>query len=143
MIKIKNYINGELVEPASGNYLDNIEPATGQVYSQVAAGGEEDVERAVAAAEKAFPLWSGASAADRSDVMLKIADLIEKRLEEFVRAESIDNGKPLSLARSVDIPRAAKNFRFLTSLGLPRTSASSPRRFFMPTLRRTPATALC
>ena len=115
MRKINNYINGELVEPASGHYLDNTEPATGQVYSQVAASEKEDVDRAVAAAEKAFPLWSGTSAADRSDVMLKIADLIEKRLEEFARAESIDNGKPLALARSLDIPRAAKNFRFFAT----------------------------
>lgn len=112
MQRINNYIDGNLVEPVSGNYLDNIDPATGRVYSQVPDSAAEDVERAVAAAEKAFPLWAGASAADRSEVMLKIADLIDNRLEEFARAECVDNGKPLTLARNLDIPRAVKNFRF-------------------------------
>ena len=115
MLKIQNYIDGELVEPVSGNYLDNTDPSTGQVYSQVPGSGAEDVERAVAAAEEAFPLWSGAPAAERSDVMLRIADLIETRLEEFARAECVDNGKPLALARSLDIPRAAKNLRFFAT----------------------------
>ncbi len=112
MFKIKNYINGELVEPLAGNYLDNIEPATGKTYSLVPDSDAADVEAAVATAEKAFAGWSKTPAEERSRILLRVADIIESRLEEIARAETIDNGKPLALARSVDIPRAVKNFRF-------------------------------
>ena len=113
--KIRNFIDGQFVEPIGGKYLENIEPATGKPYSQVADSDARDVERAVAAAEKAFPDWSRTPAADRSLLLLRIADLIERDLEKFARAESIDTGKPLSLARSLDIPRAASNFRFFAT----------------------------
>jgi aminomuconate-semialdehyde/2-hydroxymuconate-6-semialdehyde dehydrogenase len=117
MLKLQHYINGDLAEPASGAYLDNIEPATGRVYSRVADGDERDVDRAVDAAAGAFPAWSRTPAAKRSRILLDIADRIEKKLDELARAESIDTGKPLSLARSVDIPRAAANFRhFATAI---------------------------
>lgn len=112
MDKIKNYINGELVEPISGEYLDNIEPATGLVYSRVPASGTADVEHAVKAARTAFESWSHTPAADRSRIMLKIADLVEQNLDRLAKAETVDNGKPVSLARSLDIPRAAANLRF-------------------------------
>ena len=114
-IQIRNFIGGEFVGPASGRYLDNIEPATGKPYSQVADSDLRDVELAVAAAEKAFPDWSRTSAADRSRLLLRIAELIERDLEKFARAESIDTGKPLSLARTLDIPRACSNFRFFAT----------------------------
>ena len=113
--QIKNFIDGRFVEPAGGNYLDNIEPATGKAYSQVADSDAEDVDLAVAAAEKAFASWSKTPAADRSKILLRIADLIDRDLEKLARAESIDTGKPLSLARSMDIPRAASNFRFFAT----------------------------
>src|SRR6202795_3786828 len=113
--KIRNFIDGQLVEPVGGKYLDNIEPATGKPYSQVADSGKEDVDLAVAAAEKAFADWSKKPAAERSRILLRIADLIERDLEKLARAESIDTGKPLSLARSLDIPRAASNFRFFAT----------------------------
>jgi aminomuconate-semialdehyde/2-hydroxymuconate-6-semialdehyde dehydrogenase len=113
--KIDNFINGEFVAPVGGRYLDNIEPATGKSYSQVADSGKEDVDLAVAAAEKAFADWSKTTAQKRSQILLRIADLIERDLEKLVRAESIDTGKPLSLARSLDIPRAASNFRFFAT----------------------------
>jgi aminomuconate-semialdehyde/2-hydroxymuconate-6-semialdehyde dehydrogenase len=115
MTKIRNFIDGQFVEPVGGKYLDNIEPATGKPYSLVADSDARDVELAVAAAEKAFPDWSKTPAADRSNLLLHIADLIERDLEKFARAESIDTGKPLSLARSLDIPRAASNFRFFAT----------------------------
>jgi aminomuconate-semialdehyde/2-hydroxymuconate-6-semialdehyde dehydrogenase len=115
MTRIRNFIDGQFVEPAGGKYLDNIEPATGKPYSQVADSDARDVELAVAAAEKAFPDWSNTPAADRSGLLLRIADLIERDLEKFARAESIDTGKPVSLARSLDIPRAASNFRFFAT----------------------------
>jgi aminomuconate-semialdehyde/2-hydroxymuconate-6-semialdehyde dehydrogenase len=115
LLHIHNFIDGKFVEPAGGKYLDNIEPATGKPYSLVPDSEARDVELAVAAAEKAFPAWSTTSAADRSRILLRIADLIERDLEKLARAESIDTGKPLALARSLDIPRAASNFRFFAT----------------------------
>src|SRR5947207_7760550 len=114
-VQIRNVINGEFVEPITGRYLDNIEPATGKPYSQVADSDAHDVNLAVAAAEKAFCDWSKKPAAERSCFLLRIADLIERDLEKFARAESVDTGKPISLARSLDIPRAVANFRFFAT----------------------------
>jgi aminomuconate-semialdehyde/2-hydroxymuconate-6-semialdehyde dehydrogenase len=115
MTKIRNFIDGQFIEPLGGKYLDNIEPATGKPYSQVPDSDARDVEIAVTAAEKAFDSWSKTPAADRSRLLLRIADLIERDLEKLARAESIDTGKPVSLARSLDIPRAASNFRFFAT----------------------------
>lgn len=112
MIILENYINGQLRPAASGQYLDNFNPATGQVYSQIPDSDAADVEEAVQAAKEAFPAWSGLSAEKRAYFMLKLADLLEARLEEFAQAETRDNGKPLWLSRSVDIPRAVSNLRF-------------------------------
>ena len=114
-IQIRNFIDGQFVEPIGAKYLDNIEPATGNPYSQVADSDARDVEVAVAAAEAAFVNWSRTPAAERSKFLLRIADLIERDLDKFARAESIDTGKPLSLARTLDIPRAASNFRFFAT----------------------------
>src|SRR5213596_2911726 len=113
--QIKNFIDGQFVEAVSGRYLDNIEPATGKPYSQVADSDARDVDLAVTAAEKAFCDWSKKPAADRSRFLLRIADLIERDLEKFARAESVDTGKPISLARALDIPRAIANFRFFAT----------------------------
>ncbi len=113
--QIRNFIDGQFVEPISGKYLDNIEPATGKPYSQVPDSDARDVDLAVAAAEKAFTEWSKKSAAERSKILLRIADLIERDLEKFAHAESSDTGKPISLARSLDIPRAVANFRFFAT----------------------------
>ena len=113
--QIQNFIGGEFKAPVGGRYLDNIEPATGKPYSQVADSGPKDVDLAVAAAEKAFPDWSKKPAAERSKILLRIADLIERDLERFARAESIDTGKPITLARTLDIPRAVANFRFFAT----------------------------
>src|ERR1019366_3853153 len=115
MEKIQNYINGQLIEPVSKKYLDNYEPATGGVYSLVPDSDERDVELAVEAAKAAFPTWSQTGLEERMMVLLKIADCIEQHFEEFVAAESRDNGKPLKLARVMDIPRAVSNFRFYAS----------------------------
>jgi len=113
--QIHNFIGGEFVRPGSGSYLENIEPATGRAYSLVPDSDSRDVESAVTAAEIAFPSWAHTPAADRSRILLRIADLIDRDLEKFARAESIDTGKPLSLARSLDIPRASSNFRFFAT----------------------------
>ena len=100
------------MEPISGQWLDNYDPATGAVYSLIPDSDERDVELAVAAAKKAFPIWSKTPAEKRSEYMIRIANRIEERLEELAMAESVDNGKPLWLSRIVDIPRASQNFKF-------------------------------
>src|SRR5436309_4393335 len=99
-VQIQNFVDGQFVEPVSGRYLDNIEPATGKPYSQVADSNSRDVDLAVVAAEKALADWSTKPAVERSKILLRVADLIERDLEKFARAESIDTGKPISLARS-------------------------------------------
>jgi aminomuconate-semialdehyde/2-hydroxymuconate-6-semialdehyde dehydrogenase len=113
--QIQNFIDGQFVDPTGGKYLDNMEPATGKPYSQVADSDARDIDLAVVAADKAFPDWSKTPAAERSKILLRIGDLIERDMEKLARAESIDTGKPLALARSLDIPRAASNFRFFAT----------------------------
>ncbi len=112
MKKILNYIDGEYVAAVSGAWLDNYNPSTGEVYSQIANSGVEDIENAYQAAARAFESWSNTTIEERSRIMLKIADLIEERIEDLAMAETIDNGKPLSLSMAVDIPRASSNFRY-------------------------------
>ncbi|SEA33065.1 aldehyde dehydrogenase [Microbulbifer marinus] len=110
---IRNYINGEMVQPpADARLLDNIEPATGQVYGKLVDSTDGDLEAAVAAAEAAQPNWRALDLEERARHLERIAALIEKNLDSLAEAESRDNGKPVALARSVDIPRAAANFRF-------------------------------
>ncbi len=112
MIVIKNYIDGRWADPIGGNYLDNPEPATGLVYSKVPDSDARDVDASVAAAQRAFPAWAALSAADRSRILLSIAERIDAQRERLAQAESQDNGKPVTLARTVDIPRASSNFHF-------------------------------
>lgn len=112
MLHLQNYIGGALVAPAAGRYLPNVEPATGQVFSQIPDSDAEDVARAVQAAEAALPAWRRLPAEDRGRLLVRISELIERDLERLAQAESQDNGKPVSLARTVDIPRAASNFAF-------------------------------
>ncbi|MBV35328.1 MAG: 2-hydroxymuconic semialdehyde dehydrogenase [Rickettsiales bacterium] len=112
MQKLKNYINGELVEPQLGQYIDNVEPATGQVYSQIPDSTAEDLERAVVAAEKAQAAWAALSLEKRAAILVKVADAIDGHSNELAKAEAIDNGKPFSLAKNVDIYRASANIRF-------------------------------
>jgi len=118
MQKIKNYINGVLVEPISGKYLDNYNPSTGKVYSLIPDSDEQDVELAVKGAQEAFPLWSTLPTQKRSALLIRLSELIEKNLEKFAIAESIDNGKPVWLAKTVDIPRAVDNFHFYATAAL-------------------------
>ncbi len=115
MHKILNYIGGTYQEPTSRTYFDNYEPATGLVYSKIADSDSADVAQAVQAAEAAFPIWSHMSTQERSRILLKLSELIDQNLEELAALESRDNGKPLKLARSVDIPRARDNFAFFST----------------------------
>lgn len=109
---IKNYINGELIAPVQGNYIDNYEPATGQVYGQIPNSDSADIELAYSAANKAFPSWSKTTLAERSAILGKIAYTITQKLDFLAKAEARDNGKPFSLAKAIDIPRAAANFQY-------------------------------
>ncbi|MFM7388712.1 MAG: aldehyde dehydrogenase [Bacteroidota bacterium] len=112
---LENFIDGTYLAPASGSYLDNVNPATGQVYAKIPLSGEPDLALAVEAAERAFPLWSNLSVNERSAILLRLAAGIEARLDEFIMAESRDNGKPEKLAAHVDIPRAVSNFHFFAT----------------------------
>ena len=112
MCTISNFIGGNICNPISGHYLDNFEPATGKVYSLIPDSDHNDVAVAVEAAQKAFPYWSSLSIETRSVWLIKLADKIEEHLEQFAEAESKDNGKPITLARTMDIPRAVSNFKF-------------------------------
>ncbi|WP_159950634.1 aldehyde dehydrogenase [Polaribacter septentrionalilitoris] len=114
-MKIKNYINREFVNPISNSWLDNYNPAIGEVYGQIPNSSKEDVEKAYQAAAKAFPKWSNFTLEERSKILSKIADLILEKLDFLAEAESKDNGKSISLAKQVDIPRAASNFRFFAN----------------------------
>ena len=115
MQKIANYINGKLVEPHSGKYIDNYNPATGQVYAFIPDSNSQDVSQAISSAKKAFPRWAALQNSERAKWLEKISEGIHTNLEMLAKAESIDNGKPLSLAKAVDIPRARDNFKFYAS----------------------------
>ncbi len=114
-ILIKNYINGSFQNPTSNQWIDNINPSNGEVYGQIPNSNKIDVEQAYLAAKSSFPKWSQTSLEQRSKTLLTIADLLESNLDLFAKAESKDNGKPLELAKTIDIPRAASNFRFFAN----------------------------
>ncbi|MCE2791441.1 MAG: aldehyde dehydrogenase [Blastopirellula sp.] len=142
--KILNYIGGELVAPQEGGWLDNFEPATGAVYSQVPDSSAADVERAVAAAQAAFPGWSQLSFEARASYLFRIADLIDRDMSQLVEAESMDNGKPLKRAAEVDIPRSSKNFRFYAGAVLnARTEAYTSPQVLNVTLRQPLGVVTC
>ena len=110
-----NYVDGVYCPPINEQYFDNINPATGEVYCLIPDSDENDLALVVKAAEKAFPIWSNMPAEERSKILVRFSEGIEKRMEQFVAAESKDNGKPITLARHVDIPRAVSNFHFFAS----------------------------
>lgn len=112
MQKLQNYINGELIEPVSKTYIDNYNPAIGKPYSLIPDSDERDVQLAVDAAQAAFEGWKNTPKEERSRIMQRIADLIERDFDMLAKAESADHGKPVWLAKMVDIPRASANMRF-------------------------------
>jgi aminomuconate-semialdehyde/2-hydroxymuconate-6-semialdehyde dehydrogenase len=115
MQKLHNYINGVFVPAIDGEVLDNVEPATGRVYAHVPRSKQADVHAAVESAERAFPTWASTPADVRASYLFRIADILEARLEAFAQAESKDQGKTVTTARTVDIPRSVENFRFYAS----------------------------
>nr|XP_010299792.1 PREDICTED: aldehyde dehydrogenase family 8 member A1 isoform X2 [Balearica regulorum gibbericeps] len=120
LLVLENFIAGKFVPCSS--YLNSYNPSTGDVYCRVPDSGKEEVEAAVKAAKAAFPIWSSKSLLERSQILNKLADLIEHDLEAFAQAESKDQGKTITFARTVDIPRAVYNFRFFASSILHHTT---------------------
>lgn len=112
---LENYIGGHFIGPLSGQFIDNVNPATGEVYGQVPDSNTKDIDLAVAAAAKAFPQWSVTPPEKRFAILNRIAELIDTHLDELAIAETNDNGKPLWLSKSMDIPRASSNFRFFAT----------------------------
>src|SRR6201993_2817256 len=111
----KMLINGKWVDAASGKTFPTYDPSTGEVLAQVAEGDKEDIDRAVKAARAAFDSgpWPKLTASERGRLVWKLADLIEQHLEEFAELETLDNGKPLKVARAADVPLAVDLFRYM------------------------------
>ena len=112
---LENYIGGNFIGPLSGAFIENVNPATGALFSFTPDSNEKDVEVAVMAARKAFPEWSVTPVEERFKILNRIATLIDEHLDELALAETTDNGKPLWLSKRVDIPRASANFRFFAT----------------------------
>lgn len=121
---IKNFVGGAFIKADSAEFINNYNPATGKVYSYIPDSSETDVERAVQAAERAFPEWSTCGTQKRYRILNRLADIIEQNLDAFAKAESKDSGKPISLAERVDIPRAVSNFQFFATAILHFSSES-------------------
>ena len=145
MQKILNYIDGAFSEPQSAKFLDNHNPATGKVFSLIPDSDSSDVALAVNAAQRAFPTWSALTREERSKHLLNISNRIAERLDELAEAESTDNGKPLWLAKKVDIPRAADNFKFFATAILHDSSEfhDADGKFLNYTLRQPIGVAGC
>lgn len=107
-----NYIGGEFVAPVNGQYFDNISPINGQVFCEIPRSTAEDIDKALDAAHKAAPAWGKTAAAERSNILLKIADRIEQNIEMLAVAESWDNGKAVRETLNADIPLAVDHFRY-------------------------------
>jgi aminomuconate-semialdehyde/2-hydroxymuconate-6-semialdehyde dehydrogenase len=112
---LENFIGGNFIGPLSGNFIDNVNPATGAMYGQIPDSNAKDIDVAVKAAKRAFPAWSILPVEQKFRILNRIAELIEDNLEELALAETNDNGKPLWLSKQVDIPRASSNFRFFAT----------------------------
>ncbi len=111
-----NFIGGKWVAPVRGEYFENISPVDGQVFTKIARSTAEDVELALDAAHAAAPAWNHSSATERSNILLKIADVMEQNLEVLARTETWDNGKPLRETRAADLPLAIDHFRYFAGV---------------------------
>ena len=115
MYRIQNYIHGEWVAPQNGAYMENYEPATGTVYGLIPESDERDIAAAVASCREAWTSWRHTSIQERVQLLLHVGEILTRRQEEFAQAESRDQGKTLTFARNVDIPRAIRNFTFFAT----------------------------
>src|SRR5688572_24464721 len=112
----ENFIGGEWVAPKSGEYFDNISPVDGKAFTRIARSNEEDIELALDAAHKAATTWNNSSATERSNLLWKIADIIQENLETLARAETWDNGKPIRESMAADLPLAVDHFRYFAGV---------------------------
>lgn len=138
LLILSNYIGGTLQSPVNGRYIDNYEPSTGSVYGKIPDSDEHDVNLAVAAAKAAFPAWAALDPASRSRLIHRIAEGINNRFEELAAAESRDSGKPVGLARRMDITRARDNFEFFAAAALQFASESHNQPGFINYTLRQP-----
>ncbi|MGH8173902.1 MAG: aldehyde dehydrogenase family protein, partial [Rhodanobacteraceae bacterium] len=115
MLTLNNLIDGRIAAPARGAYLNVFEPATGAVFAKCPDSDATDVDAAIAAATRAAPAWGATPADERSRLLMRLADLVERDLEQLAELESRDSGKPVKLARNLDIPRAIANLRFFAA----------------------------
>ena len=111
-----NFIGGKFVAPVNGEYFDNISPIDGKVFTKAARSGKEDIELALDAAHTAFATWSKTSAAYRSGILNKIADVMQAHLDELSVIETIDNGKPIRETVNVDLPLCIDHFRYFAGV---------------------------
>jgi aldehyde dehydrogenase len=111
-----NFIGGQFVPPVKGEYFDNISPINGKIFAQAARSTKEDVELALDAAHKAFPVWSKTSAQGRSNTLLRVAQTIEDNLEYLATVDTIDNGKPIRETRAADLPLVVDHFRYFAGV---------------------------
>jgi aminomuconate-semialdehyde/2-hydroxymuconate-6-semialdehyde dehydrogenase len=130
MHRIEHFINGAMTPAVKDDWIDLIEPATGRRIGTVAAGTAADMDKAVKAAQGAAPRWAATSPAERARVLRAMADGIETRMDDFARAESIDTGKPITLALAVDIPRAVANLRWFADAAVDFLDRSSTDELF-------------
>ena len=114
--KYGNFINGKFVEPKSGKYFDNTTPITNEVICKVARSNDKDVDFALDAAHAAFPAWGKTSITERSNILLKIADVIEKNLNLLATAECLDNGKPIRECMAADLPLVVDHWRYFAGV---------------------------
>ncbi len=112
----ENYIGGKWVAPVKGEYFENISPVDGKSFTKIPRSTSEDIEKAIDAAWEAAPSWNSSSATERSNMLLKIADVIEKNLETLARAETWDNGKAIRETRAADLPLAVDHFRYFAGV---------------------------
>ncbi len=126
MIRIQNFIGGEFCAPVGGAYIVSVNPTTEDAYLEIPRSQSADVDLAAKAAAKAFPAWSARKIEDRAEILDRIAFGIEARRDELANAESADQGKSVSIAMSLDIPRAAHNFRFFAGAARHEVSVSAP-----------------
>ena len=145
LLTLGNLIDGRILAPAHGAYLDVFEPATGAVFARCPDSGASDVDAAIAAATRAAPGWGATPADERARLLNRLADLVERDLEDLARLESRDSGKPVALARSLDIPRAISNLRFFAAAITQWPSEAHPMedRALNYTLRRPLGVVAC
>ena len=138
MHTVGNFIDGSFLSAKSGKTLNDLNPATEKIVATIPRSQAEDVERAVTAAHSAQDGWSKLTLEQRADWLDKIADALEKKTEQIAQTESMDTGKPISLARRVDAARSVSNFRFFADFGRQQTQQTFQMEDALNVVHRSP-----